>query len=244
MTTPSVRLSKIIIVDDDARIRDLLRRFLTQEGFDVLQADDGRALDRVLQRETIDLIVLDLMLPGEDGLGICRRLRATGVKTPIIMLTAKGEDVDRIHGLEIGADDYLGKPFNPRELLARINAVLRRRPQIETPGAPTAGEREVIQFGIFKLDLGTRLLTKNSLNLSLTSGEFAMLKALARHPRQALTRDKLAQLARGRDFEPFDRSLDVQISRLRKMIEVDPATPKIIQTVWGVGYVFVPDGQT
>ncbi len=239
----SQRLDKIVIVDDDARIRDLLRRFLSQEGFDVLLAEDGRALDRILQRETIDLMVLDLMLPGEDGLSICKRLRSSGVKTPVIMLTAKGEDVDRITGLEIGADDYLGKPFNPRELLARIHAVLRRRPQGEVPGAPSAGDNEVIVFGAFSLDLGKRALTKGGVGIALTSGEFAMLKALARHPKQPLTRDKLAQLARGRDFEPFDRSLDVQISRLRKMIEADPASPKIIQTVWGVGYVFVPDGQ-
>jgi two-component system phosphate regulon response regulator OmpR len=239
----SARLDKIVIVDDDTRIRDLLRRFLSPEGFDVLLAEDGRALDRILQRETIDLIVLDLMLPGEDGLNICKRLRASGVKTPVIMLTAKVEDVDRITGLEIGADDYLGKPFNPRELLARIHAVLRRRPQVEVPGAPASGDNEVIVFGAFSLDLGTRSLSKGGQDMPLTSGEFAMLKALARHPKQPLTRDKLAQMARGRDFEPFDRSLDVQISRLRKMIEVDPASPKIIQTVWGVGYVFVPDGQ-
>ncbi|MEY4734568.1 MAG: Transcriptional regulatory protein OmpR [Pseudomonadota bacterium] len=243
MTTPTSRLDKIVIVDDDARIRDLLRRFLSQEGFDVLLAEDGRALDRIIQRETIDLIVLDLMLPGEDGLSICKRLRSTSNKTPVIMLTAKGEDVDRINGLEIGADDYLGKPFNPRELLARIHAVLRRRPQAEVPGAP-ASDREVISFSEFTLDLGARSLSKNGQDIPLTTGEFAMLKALARHPRQALSRDKLAQLARGREFEPFDRSLDVQVSRLRKMIEADPASPKIIQTVWGVGYVFVPDGQS
>jgi two-component system phosphate regulon response regulator OmpR len=242
MTTPTSRLDKLVIVDDDARIRDLLRRFLSQEGFDVLLAEDGRALDRILQRETIDLIVLDLMLPGEDGLSICKRLRSTSTKIPVIMLTAKGEDVDRINGLEIGADDYLGKPFNPRELLARIHAVLRRRPQAEVPGAP-ANDKEAITFGEFTLDLGIRSLTKNGQEIPLTTGEFAMLKALVRHPRQALSRDKLAQLARGREFEPFDRSLDVQVSRLRKMIEVDPASPKIIQTVWGVGYVFVPDGQ-
>ena len=242
MSTSS-RLDKIVIVDDDARIRDLLRRYLSQEGFDVLLAEDGRALDRILQRETIDLVVLDLMLPGEDGLGICRRLRAAGVKIPVIMLTAKVEDVDRINGLEIGADDYLGKPFNPRELLARIHAVLRRRPPNESPSAPSSADHEVIVFGAFSLDLGIRSLTKNGEDMPLTSGEFAMLKALARHPKQPLTRDKLAQLARGREFEPFDRSLDVQISRLRKMIELDPASPKIIQTVWGVGYVFVPDGQ-
>jgi two-component system phosphate regulon response regulator OmpR len=243
MTAPTSRLDKVVIVDDDARIRDLLRRFLSQEGFDVLLAEDGRALDRILQRETIDLIVLDLMLPGEDGLNICKRLRSTGTKIPVIMLTAKGEDVDRINGLEIGADDYLGKPFNPRELLARIHAVLRRRPPAEVPGAPT-NDKEVISFGDFTLDLGVRSLSKNGQDIPLTTGEFAMLKALARHPRQALSRDKLAQLARGREFEPFDRSLDVQVSRLRKMIEIDPASPKIIQTVWGVGYVFVPDGQS
>ena len=239
----SSRLDKIVIVDDDTRIRDLLRRYLSQEGFDVLLAEDGRALDRILQRETIDLVVLDLMLPGEDGLSICRRLRSTGIKTPIIMLTAKREDVDRITGLEIGADDYLGKPFNPRELLARIHAVLRRRPAVEMPGAPSLGDDESMVFGDFKLDFGTRALSKNGQDMPLTSGEFAMLKALARHPKLPMTREKLAQLARGRDFEPFDRSLDVQISRLRKMIEVDPASPKIIQTVWGVGYVFVPDGK-
>lgn len=240
MATEGKRLDKIVIVDDDARIRDLLRRFLAQEGYDVLLAEDARALQRITQRETVDLLVLDVMLPGEDGLSICRRLRQAGDKTPIIMLTAKGEDVDRILGLEIGADDYLAKPFNPRELLARIHAVLRRRPVIEAPGAPTA-EQEVMRFGEFNFDLAARQLSRNGQEIPLTTGEFAMLKALVRHPRQSLSRDKLAQLARGRDFEPFDRSLDVQISRLRKLIEVDPANPRIIQTVWGVGYVFVPE---
>ncbi len=239
--TPAQRLDKIVIVDDDARIRDLLRRFLSQEGFDVLMAEDARALARILQRESVDLLVLDLMLPGEDGLSICRRLRAEGQKVSIIMLTAKGEDVDRITGLDIGADDYLTKPFNPRELLARIHAVLRRRPAQEVPGAP-GNDQEVIAFGDFVFDLGARSLKKADQDIALTTGEFAMLKVLARHPRQPLSRDKLAQLARGREFEPFDRSLDVQVSRLRKLIEADPAHPKIIQTVWGVGYVFVPDG--
>ena len=239
--TPAQRLDKIVIVDDDARIRDLLRLFLSQEGFDVLMAEDARALARILQRESVDLLVLDLMLPGEDGLSICRRLRAEGQKVPIIMLTAKGEDVDRITGLDIGADDYLTKPFNPRELLARIHAVLRRRPAQEVPGAP-GHDQEVIAFGDFVFDLGARSLKKADQDIALTTGEFAMLKVLARHPRQPLSRDKLAQLARGREFEPFDRSLDVQVSRLRKLIEADPAHPKIIQTIWGVGYVFVPDG--
>jgi two-component system, OmpR family, phosphate regulon response regulator OmpR len=161
--------------------------------------------------------------------------------TPIIMLTAKVEDVDRIVGLEVGADDYLPKPFNPRELLARIHAVLRRRPTMEAPGAP-AKEPMTVTFGPFEFDLALRRLTKEGEQIALTTGEFSMLKALVRHPRQPLSRDKLAQLARGREFEPFDRSLDVQISRLRKMIEPDPSQPRYIQTVWGVGYVFVPDG--
>jgi len=234
------RPNRILVVDDDARIRDLLRRYLTQEGFEVLLAEDSKTLNKQLSRETIDLIVLDLMLPGEDGLSICRRLRADKNTLPIIMLTAKVEDVDRIVGLEVGADDYLSKPFNPRELLARINAVLRRRPVMEAPGAPSL-EPMSIQFGPFEFDLAQRRLSRNGEQLALTTGEFSMLKALVRHPRQPLSRDKLAQLARGREFEPFDRSLDVQISRLRKLLEDDPTQPRYIQTVWGVGYVFVPD---
>ena len=237
----NARPDKILILDDDARIRDLLRRYLAQEGFEVILAEDSKALNRIMLRDAVDLIVLDLMMPGEDGLSICRRLRAANDRTPIIMLTAKGEDVDRIVGLEVGADDYLAKPFNPRELLARIHAVLRRRPAQEAPGAP-AKEAQTVQFGPFEFDLALRRLSKEGEPIALTTGEFSMLKALVRHPRQPLSRDKLAQLARGREFEPFDRSLDVQISRLRKMIEPDPAQPRYIQTVWGVGYVFVPDG--
>ncbi|NBQ86652.1 MAG: two-component system response regulator OmpR [Betaproteobacteria bacterium] len=241
MNQAAQRADKILVVDDDSRIRELLKRYLTQEGFDVSLAEDGKALNRVLLRETPDLIVLDLMMPGEDGLSICRRLRAANDRTPIIMLTAKGEDVDRIVGLEIGADDYIGKPFNPRELLARVHAVLRRRPAQEAPGAPSS-ESEVVSFGPYSFDLGARSLHRNGQEISLTTGEFAMLKALVRHPRQPLSREKLAQLARGREFEPFDRSLDVQVSRLRKLIELDATSPRFIQTVWGVGYVFVPDG--
>lgn len=237
---PATRPDRLLVVDDDARIRDLLSRYLRQEGFDVLLAEDGTSLMRTLQRDTVDLIVLDLMLPGEDGLSLCRRLRAQNNRVPIIMLTAKGEDIDRIVGLEVGADDYLGKPFNPRELLARIHAVLRRRPSPEVPGAPS-GDQETVRFGPFELDLGARSLRKDGQDLALTTGEFAMLKALVRHPRQPLSRERLAQLARGRDFEPFDRSLDVQVSRLRKIIETDPSAPRYLQTVWGVGYVFVPD---
>jgi two-component system, OmpR family, phosphate regulon response regulator OmpR len=243
MSQPPKQADRILVVDDDARIRDLLRRYLAQEGFEVIVAEDGKALTRIMMRDPIDLIVLDLMMPGEDGLSICRRLRAAGDRTPIIMLTAKGEDVDRIVGLEVGADDYLGKPFNPRELLARVHAVLRRRPAHEAPGAPST-DNETITFGPFDFDMGQRTLRKNGEEMPLTTGEFAMLKALVRHPRQPLSREKLAQLARGREFEPFDRSLDVQVSRLRKMVEADVAAPRYIQTVWGVGYVFVPDGKS
>ena len=156
--------------------------------------------------------------------------------TPVIMLTARGEDVDRILGLELGADDYLGKPFNPRELLARIHAVLRRRPRQDAPGAPSM-ENEVVKFGDFELDLGTRVLKKNGEIVPLTTGEFAVLKAFARHPRQPLSRDKLMEMARGREYEAFDRSLDVQVSRLRKLLEPDPSKPRYLQTVWGLGYV-------
>lgn len=240
MTTPAPSHPyKILIVDDDTRIRDLLRRYLTQQGFVAIVAEDGLSMNKVIQREAIDLLVLDLMLPGEDGLSICRRLRAQHNPLPIIMLTAKGDDQSRISGLEEGADDYLPKPFNPRELLARIHAVLRRRPPVELPGAPAAQD-QVVTFGDFALDLTARTLRKQGQDLALTTGEFAMLKALVRHPKVPLTRERLAQLARGREFEAFDRSLDVQISRLRKLIESDPANPQHIQTVWGVGYVFIP----
>ena len=241
MPLPTERADKILVLDDDSRIRDLLRRYLSQEGFEVILAEDSKALNRILLRDAVDLIVLDLMMPGEDGLSVCRRLRANNDRTPIIMLTAKGEDVDRIVGLEVGADDYLAKPFNPRELLARIHAVLRRRPATEVPGAPSS-EQEVARFGPFIFDLGLRPLRRDGPELPLPTGEFAMLKTLVRHPRLPLSREKLAQLARGREFEPFDRSLDVQVSRLRKLIEADAAAPRYIQTVWGVGYVFVPDG--
>lgn len=192
-------------------------------------------MDRLLTRESFHLMVLDLMLPGEDGLSICRRLRSQSNPMPIIMVTAKGEEVDRIVGLEIGADDYIPKPFNPRELLARIRAVLRRQAN-ELPGAPSQ-EEAVIAFGKFKLNLGTREMFREDEPMPLTSGEFAVLKALVSHPREPLSRDKLMNLARGREYSAMERSIDVQISRLRRMVEEDPAHPRYIQTVWGLGYV-------
>ncbi|MBX9899579.1 MAG: two-component system response regulator OmpR [Burkholderiaceae bacterium] len=235
--------TKILVVDDDARLRDLLRRYLTEQGFNVVSAENAQTMNKLWIRERYDMLVLDLMLPGEDGLAICRRLRGGGDKTPIIMLTAKGEEVDRIIGLEMGADDYLPKPFSPRELVARINAVLRRKTPDELPGAPSEGA-QTFEFGDFVLDLGTRTLKKHGENISLTTGEFSVLKVFARHARQPLSREKLMELARGREYEVFDRSLDVQISRLRKLIEPDASNPLYIQTVWGLGYVFIPDGQS
>lgn len=234
--------SKILVVDDDVRLRDLLRRYLTEQGFQVVVAESAVAMNKLWIRERFDLLVLDLMLPGEDGLAICRRLRGAGDNTSIIMLTAKGDEVDRIIGLEMGADDYLPKPFNPRELVARINAVLRRKTPDEVPGAPSEST-QIFEFGSFTLDLSTRSLKKNGEAVNLTTGEFSVLKVFARHARQPLSREKLMELARGREYEVFDRSLDVQISRLRKLIEIDPTNPQYIQTVWGLGYVFIPDGQ-
>lgn len=235
------RTPKLLVVDDDPRLRDLLRRYLGENGFQVFVADNGVTMNRLWLRERFDALILDLMMPGEDGLQILRHLREQKDTTPIIMLTARGEDVDRIVGLEMGADDYIPKPFNPRELLARIHAVLRRRPVADAPGAPSMTD-EVVKFGEFELDLGTRVLRKNGEPVPLTTGEFAVLKAFARHPKQPLSRDKLMEIARGREYEAFDRSLDVQVSRLRKMIEPDPSKPRFLQTVWGVGYVFIPDG--
>jgi DNA-binding response OmpR family regulator len=231
---------RILIVDDDARLRELLLRYLGEQGFDVRAVQDGPAMDRALRLGRFHLLVLDLMLPGEDGLSILRRLRAAGENVPVILLTAKGDEVDRIIGLEMGADDYLPKPFNPRELVARIHAVLRRKGG-QPVGAPEAEEKS-IDFGDCVLNLATRELLRANVPVSLTTGEFALLRALVLHPRQPLSRDKLMELARGRDHEPFDRAIDVQISRLRKLIESDSAKPRFIQTVWGHGYVFVPDG--
>lgn len=234
------RNPKVLVVDDDPRLRDLLRRYLGENDFSVTVADGGQSMNRIWMRERFDALILDLMMPGEDGLQILRRLRAAKDTTPIIMLTARGEDVDRIVGLELGADDYLPKPFNPRELLARLHAVLRRRPEADQPGAPTK-ENETVSFGHFELDLGRRELRKDGKAVTLTTGEFSVMKAFARHPRVPLSREKLMEMARGREYEAFDRSLDVQVSRLRKLIEIDPSKPRYLQTVWGLGYVFIPD---
>jgi two-component system, OmpR family, phosphate regulon response regulator OmpR len=233
-TTP-----KILVIDDDARLRELLDRYLTQAGFAVTSLASAKELERRLERDPPHLIVLDWMMPGSDGLTVCKDLRARGIETPIIMLTAKSDETDRISGLENGADDYLAKPFNPQELLARINAVLRRSRVSAMAGAPM--EDGQASFGPFTLNLATRTLQRGEESLPLTTGEFAVLRIFVSHPREPLTRDRLMMLARGRGQEVFDRAIDVQISRLRKLVEPDPAKPRYIQTVWGYGYVFVPD---
>ncbi|MGI4837262.1 MAG: osmolarity response regulator transcription factor OmpR [Janthinobacterium lividum] len=239
-TVLPVEGDKILIVDDDPGLSSLLERFFTNKGYRARAVPNAEQMDRLLTREVFNLVVLDLMLPGEDGLSACRRLRAAKNQIPIIMLTAKGDELSRIKGLELGADDYLAKPFNPDELMARVKAVLRRQ-SAPVPGAP-GSEDESVTFGDYELSLATRELRRGDELHMLTTGEFAVLKALVMHAREPLTRDKLMNLARGREWDALERSIDVQISRLRRMIEPDPSKPRYIQTVWGVGYVFVPDG--
>ncbi len=230
---------KLLIVDDDAGLRDLLTRYLAGEGFAVAAVPDGPAMDAWLEREHADLVVLDLMLPGEDGLALARRLRSRD-DVPIIMLSARGEDVDRIVGLEVGADDYLGKPFNPRELLARIRAVLRRRAPGSRPltGARSAGS---YTFGPFRLDLEAQRLLRDGEEVPLTTGEFTLLRIFVERPNRVLSRDTLVDLIKGYDRSPFDRSIDVRVARLRGKIEKDSHEPRYIRTVWGEGYLFAPD---
>jgi two-component system, OmpR family, phosphate regulon response regulator OmpR len=229
----------ILMVDDDLRLRGLLETFLRREGFQVAVAGNGQLMEKALQEIPIDLMVLDLMLPGRSGLDICRDLRAAGNSLPIIMLTGKGDDIDRILGLEIGADDYLPKPCNPRELVARIRAVMRRR-QTAPPGGP-AITGDPVHFGRFRLNPTSRALECDGVPKNLTTGEFAVLYALVTHPGETLSRERLLTLARGRERGAFDRSIDVQMSRLRRLVEADPTKPRYLQTVWGAGYVFVPD---
>ncbi len=231
----------LLVVDDDREIRDLLTRYLTRHGYRVSAAKDGQEMKRFLADRSIDLVVLDLMLPGEDGLSLCRWLRGEN-GPPVVMLSAMGEDADRILGLEIGADDYLPKPFNPRELVARIKAVLRRA---HAPVQPAATATGALGFCGYVLDQAQRrLVDKDGQEVVLTAGEYELLVALASRPRRVLSRDDLLEITRGRSAGPFDRSIDVQISRLRRKIEPDPADPSIIKTVRSGGYVFAPEVQT
>ncbi len=226
---------RILIVDDDLKLRELLKSYLESNGYEVFLLPDGRDVEDVLSTQVPDLVILDIMLPGEDGTSICRRLRSQEYKSPIIMLTGRGDEVDRIVGLELGADDYMGKPFNPRELLARIKAVLRRT---DSSGL---GRGQLLRFGECILDHERREVRRNGEVVPLTNGDFQLLAALAKRPGQPMNRDELLDRTRGREYDAVDRTIDVQISKLRRALEADPATPRYIKTVWGYGYVFVQD---
>lgn len=228
----------ILIVDDDKALRELLVRYLTENGYAVTAVNDGTQMHDALKDTSPQLIILDLMLPGDDGLTLARQIRHER-NTPIIMLSARGEEVDRIVGLEVGADDYLPKPFNPRELLARIRSVLRRSTNI---ASDTASNNTFRKFGPFHLSIQTRQLFKNDEEIILTSGEFTLLEVFAGNANRVLNRDSLLQLLKGYEHQPYDRSIDVRITRLRRKIEPDPTNPIYIRTVWGKGYIFTPAG--
>jgi two-component system OmpR family response regulator len=229
----------ILVVDDHSEIRDLLKRFLEQHGMRVSCARDGKEMKRLLDEREFDLLVLDLMMPGEDGLTLCRELRVKS-RLPIIMLTAMGEETDRIIGLEMGADDYLAKPFNPRELLARIKAVMRRT-QAEIQPVPEALTRD-LRFDRWLLDINRReLVDEEGVGMSLSTAEFDLLKVFLERPQRVLSRDQLLDLARGREAVAFDRAIDTLVSRLRRKLERDPKNPELIKTIWGGGYLFAAD---
>jgi len=230
----------IWVVDDDPELRQLLNTYLSEQGYEVRTLNDGKQFLARLEFQRPHLVVLDLMLPGDNGLTLLRRLRDNGDDLPVVMLTARGEAVDRIIGLEQGADDYLAKPFMPRELTARIEAVLRRRGSI--PAGTPLSDGEIIQFGENRLDLAARSLERCGEAIVITSGEFGLLAAFVQNPHRPLSRERLIELARGPSSDTDSRSMDVQVSRVRKLIEADPTKPRYIQTVWGYGYVFVPDG--
>jgi DNA-binding response OmpR family regulator len=228
---------QLLVVDDDPGIRELLGRYLGEQGFRVATVEDGTSMDAWLSENSADLVILDLMLPGEDGLSLARRLRSDH-KLPIVMISARGEDIDRIVGLEVGADDYLPKPFNPRELLARVRAVLRRNWPVTDPDED-AGTR--FEFGPFRLEPEKRALYRDSSEIDLSKAEFELLEVLVQHPNRVLSRDFIMECLGGNDRDPFDRSIDVRVTRLRHKIEEDPAKPRHIRTVWGIGYQFTPE---
>ncbi|WP_456377931.1 response regulator [Thiolapillus sp.] len=229
----------ILIVDDDLALRELLQRYLGEQGFATTAVADGDGMKKWLADHQPDLVVMDLMLPGEDGLSLTRHLQAT-TNLPVLILSARGEDIDRIVGLEIGADDYLAKPFNPRELVARIRAILRRNKTQGDPAEDTAEEGTIYRFGPYVLSLDNFTLYRDNEEVALTSGEINLLALLVQHPNHVLSRDRLIDLLKGYDRSPFDRSIDVRITRLRHKIEEDPKHPRYIRTIWGKGYLFSP----
>jgi two-component system OmpR family response regulator len=225
----------ILVVDDDSEIRTLLREFLEKNGYRATAVSDGKGMRRALEQSHVDLIVLDLMLPGEDGLTLCRELR-TKSQVPVIMLTALAEEVDRVVGLEIGADDYLAKPFSPRELVGRIKAILRRTSYM--PREPAPESVSGYRFGDWQLDMTSRTLSHaDGTVVNLSGAEFRLLTILLAHPKRVLSRMQLMEMLRGREHDPFDRSIDVRISRLRQTLRDDARAPTIIKTVYGEGYV-------
>ena len=237
---PEGSIPQILIVDDDPEIRTRLGKFLRDHGLGIVEASGGSEIEAALQRQRIDLMVLDVMMPGDDGLTLCRRLRADN-NIPIILLTALSSDTDRIVGLEIGADDYVTKPFNPRELLARIRALIRRAGM--APNArPLRAAPPVYRFADWRLDINRRsLLSPDGHLVVLTSSEFDLLAVFAENPQRTLSRDKLLEFLHGRVSRQFDRSIDVHISRLRRKIEPDPSSPTLIKTIRNEGYFFTPD---
>src|SRR5476649_611255 len=237
-------LVHVLVVDDEPLIRTMLRRYLVEEGFEVSDAADGAAMRTVLEREAIHLVLLDLMMPGEDGLALARYIRQ-GSEIPIIMLTGKGDLIDRVVGLEAGADDYITKPFELREVLARIRTVMRRAGPRAAPATPQRAPavdgmaNEILVFQGWRLDLIKRELKQSAGDLvSLTAGEFELLRVFARHPNRVLSRDQLIELVKGRDWAAYDRAVDTQVGRLRKKLEPDPGKPTLIKTVRGGGYIF------
>jgi len=237
-------MQRVLVVDDEAEIRDMLTEYLGSHGYEVMRADSGKAMRELLAKQVPDVVLLDVNLPGEDGLTLARYVRER-FDLPIIMVTASDEVVDRVVGLEIGADDYLTKPFDPRELRARIKSVLRRYQRGESgqePHADKETESRRVAFGRCTLDLDRRqLLDADHREIPLTSMEFDLLKIFAEHPNRVLSRDQILNLTRNRDWDPFDRSIDIRIARLRKKIEPDPDKPQTIKTIRGAGYMFVPN---
>ncbi len=230
----------ILVVDDEAKLRDLLEKYLSREGFIVATVEDGHAMDNYLAKNKVDLIIMDLMLPGEDGLSITRRLRNLNNHQPIIMLSARGDEVDRIVGLEVGADDYLAKPFSPRELLARIRSVLRRSPLSSNTSEENSAKNYT--FGRYHLNIANHKLTKEKLEIPLSTGEYTLLRLFLEHPDRVLSRDKIIQLTKGYERSSMDRSIDICVGRLRKKIEDDPSNSVYLRTIWGAGYLFSPEG--
>jgi two-component system OmpR family response regulator len=234
-----VDTSRILVVDDAPDIQKLVSLTLAHDGFEVEAVGDGKAMHKAMQGRSYDLVVLDLVLPGEDGLTLCRKLRAKS-SIPIVMLTGRGDDTDRIVGLELGADDYVVKPFNPRELLARVRAVLRRSGELAAREAE--GKGDVLFFEGWSLNLVRRMLhSPEGKEIELTAAEFELLTVFAKRPKRVLTRDQLLDFTKGRHATPFDRTIDVQLSRLRRKLEIDPRNPDLIKTVRGVGYIFACD---